>query len=190
MSHVRLGNVEKALSDFDQTLNIDPGFGEELLEKATLLFDNDRPDAAFAALDAADKIDPENPDAPFYRAILYERQGDLESALKELEVSLRRDPSSLYTLNNKGNVLMDLGQLDEALACFDAILQQAIHYPLAHYNRACVFARQKKVQETLNELDIVSRQDVRLLEDARKDPDFEWLHNNPSFQKLISPKKA
>ena len=85
---------------------------------------------------------------------------------------------------------MDLGQLDEALVCFDAILQQSVRYPLAHYNRACVFARQGKVHETLNELDIASRQDVRLLEDARKDPDFEWLHSNPSFQKLINPKKA
>ena len=52
------------------------------------------------------------------------------------------------------------------------------------------FARQGKVRETLRELDVASRQDVRLLEDARKDPDFEWLHNNPSFQKLINQKKA
>lgn len=190
LSHVRLHNPEKAIADFDVALQQDPEFGEALLEKATLLFDTDREAEAFSSLDAADRLAPENPEPPFYRALLHERQGDLQSALQELEISLKRDPDSLYTLNNKGNVLMDLGQLEEALVCFDAILQQKVRYPLAHYNRACVFARQRKVQETLNELDIVSRQDVRLLEDARKDPDFEWLHNNPSFQKLISQKKA
>ena len=85
---------------------------------------------------------------------------------------------------------MDLGRLEEALACFDIILQRAPSYALAHYNRACVFSRQGKMQESIDELEAVSNQDVRLLQDAFTDPDFEWLINNPSFQKLARLKKA
>ena len=107
-----------------------------------------------------------------------------------LDISLDRDPESNYALNNRGNVLMDLDRLDEALICFDKILQRAPLYVLAHYNRACVFSRLGKMQETLDELEFVSNQDVRLLEDAITDPDFEWLHNNPFFQKIAGLTKA
>ena len=85
---------------------------------------------------------------------------------------------------------MDLGRLEEALACFDIILQRAPSYALAHYNRACVFSRQGKMQETLDELDFVLNQDARLLQDAFADPDFKWLTNNPFFQKLAGLNKT
>ena len=46
------------------------------------------------------------------------------------------------------------------------------------------------MQESIDELEAVSNQDVRLLQDAFTDPDFEWLTNNPSFQRLARLKKA
>ena len=189
-SYSRLHQLHQALTDYDTVLTLDSDFGEALVEKIVLLNDNNRSKEAFAALDAADLTFPDSSEVPFYRALLHERRGELEAALDMLDISLARDPESNYSLNNKGNVLMDLNRLEEALVCFDTILQRAPEYTLAHYNRACVFSRQGKEQETLDELEFVLTQDERLLQDALTDPDFAWLINNPFFLKLASLNKA
>jgi tetratricopeptide (TPR) repeat protein len=85
---------------------------------------------------------------------------------------------------------MDLGRLDEALACFDAILERTSRYPLAHYNRACVLARLGKVGETVKELSLAAAEDRQFLEDALDDPDFERIRQTTAFRRLFGGKKA
>ena len=92
--------------------------------------------------------------------------------------------------DNKGNVLIDLDRLEEALACFDAILRRTDRYPLAHYNRACVFARQGRVREAVRELAAASAQDEGYLEDARHDPDFDRIREAATFARLVGDKRA
>jgi tetratricopeptide (TPR) repeat protein len=161
-----------------------------LIEKLILLNEDNRSSEAFSILDSADLKSPDSSELPFYRALLHEKRGELEAALSMLEISLNRDPESNYALNNKGNILMDLNRIDEALICFDTILQRAPAYTLAHYNRACVFSRQGKEQATLDELEFVLNHDKRLFQGAFTDPDFKWLINNPFFLKLTGLNKA
>jgi tetratricopeptide (TPR) repeat protein len=87
-------------------------------------------------------------------------------------------------------VLIDLGQLEEALACFDAILERTTRYPLAHYNRACVFARLGKVREAVKALSCASAQEMQFLEDALHDPDFDGIRHSRSFKRLYKDKKT
>jgi tetratricopeptide (TPR) repeat protein len=122
--------------------------------------------------------------------VILEKLGDPTGALVALDESLRRDPESIYTLNNKGNVLMDLDRLDEALSCFDAIIERTAAYPLAYYNRACVFARRGKVQEAVRELAKASAQEAQFLADALQDPDFEGIRDKASFMRLLNRRKA
>jgi predicted Zn-dependent protease len=105
-----------------------------------------------------------------------------------LEESFRRDPDSIYTLNNKGNILIDLGRYDEALTCFDAILQRTDLYPLAHYNRACALAKKGKVQDAVRALTLASAQDAQFLKDASEDADFDPIRHAPSFIRLLERK--
>jgi tetratricopeptide (TPR) repeat protein len=83
-----------------------------------------------------------------------------------------------------------MGRLDEALACFDAIIARTSRYPLAHYNRACALARKGKVQEAVRDLTRASAQEPHFLEDALTDSDFDGIRNSASFRRLFKPKKA
>ena len=190
LSLLRLERFTEALADFDAALERDPDFFDALIEKAGLLVEaNDFP-PALQALERAEALDPDSPEPPFYRGVILEKEGELEPALVELEESLRRDPDSIHTLNNKGNILIDLGRIDEALACFDAILARTSRYPLAHYNRACAFARKGMVREAVRALGNASSQDVQFLEDARTDPDFDPIRHSHSFARLVGKRRV
>ncbi|MEJ2199801.1 MAG: tetratricopeptide repeat protein [Desulfuromonadaceae bacterium] len=103
---------------------------------------------------------------------------------------MRLDPTSVYALNNKGNILIDLGRLDEALQCFDQILDRTDSYPLAHYNRACVFALRGKVREAVQSLGRAAAQDVNFIKDALRDPDFDRVRSSRTFLKLVEKRQV
>jgi tetratricopeptide (TPR) repeat protein len=185
LSRMRLEQFQEALTDFDETLALEPEFFDALVEKANVLLELGRFDEARQILALAEERDPACPEPPFYLALICEREGDHEGALVALEESLARDPDSIHSLNNKGSVLMDLGRLDEALGCFEAILERTDIYPLAHYNRACIYALQGKIADAVRALSQASRLEPHFLQDAAEDPDFEGIRHRPSFQKLI-----
>lgn len=185
LSQMRLGRFVEALADFDETLTLEPDFFDALVEKANVLAELNRYAEARSVLLDAEERDPTSPEPPFYLAMICEREGDHEGALAALEESLARDPDSIHTLNNKGSVLMDLGRFDEALGCFEAILERTDVYPLAHYNRACIYALQGKIADAVRALSQASRLEPHFLQDAAEDPDFEGIRHRPSFQKLI-----
>ncbi|WP_305045720.1 tetratricopeptide repeat protein [Geoalkalibacter sp.] len=185
LSYLRLGRFTEALADFDEVLALDGDFFDALVEKANVLVELGRFDEARAVLAEAERREPNSPEPPFYLALLHEREGDHEGALRALEESLARDPDSIHTLNNKGSVLMDLGRLDEAMECFEAILERTDVYPLAYYNRACIFALQGRTADAVRALSEASRFEPHFLQDAAEDPDFEGIRHRPSFQKLL-----
>jgi tetratricopeptide (TPR) repeat protein len=131
-----------------------------------------------------------SPEPAFYRGVIQERKGNLPEALVALEESLRLDPTSVYALNNKGNILIDLGRLDEALHCFDLVLSHTDSYPLAYYNRACVFALRGKVREAVQALGLAAAQDPHFLEDAMQDSDFDRVRESRTFLKLVEGSKS
>jgi tetratricopeptide (TPR) repeat protein len=185
LSLVRLGRFEEALSDFEAALEAEPSFFEALLEKGNVLMELQRFDETREILEEAAQREPLSAEPPFYLALLLERQGNREAALGALEESLRIDPDSIHTLNNKGSVLMDLGRLDEAMTCFDAILERTDVYPLAHYNRACIFARKGRTADAVRALSKASRLEPHFLSDAQVDADFDPIREKPSFKKLV-----
>jgi len=50
-----------------------------------------------------------------YRAVARQQQGDVESALEDLELSLRLDPTNAWTLGILSGALVDAGRRDEGL---------------------------------------------------------------------------
>ncbi len=190
LSLVRLERFEEALADYEAALAIDAEFFEAVLEKGNTLADLDRLDEARRVLEDAHRRWPNSPEPAFYLALVFEREGNREAALGALEESLHLDPDSIHTLNNKGSVLMDLGRLDEAMGCFDAILERTDVYPLAHYNRACIFALKGKTADAVRALSAASRIEPHFLRDAAYDPDFDQIRRKPSFQKLLKGQPA
>jgi len=179
------GDLEGALEDYTQAVRADSDFFEAVLEMLATLIELDRFVEAEALLNHADTLDPDSPEPPFFRALLAERQGDPLAALVHIEESLRRDPESLQVLNNKGNILLGLGRLADALACFDQLLARDPGYALAHFNRACVLAQKGEGDAALAALAAALEQDASLWQELLDDPDFEPIRRHPRFDELV-----
>ena len=150
-----------------------------------LLLELGRFEEARKSLDAAHRADPDHPEPFFYRSVILERKGDIPGALAAIEESLKRDPDSDYALNNKGNLLLDLSRVDEALLCFETIIARNDQYALAHYNRACVYALRGDATEAARSLALAIELDPRFIEEARNDADFEAVRSAPAVAALL-----
>jgi len=182
--HARTDVHAAALDDLSQAISCDPEFVEAYLEIVPLLADHNRFDEAEALLCRVEELDPENTELLFLRALICERQGEPEKALDYLEKSLLQDPESLQVLNNKGNLLIDLERLDEAMVCFEEIIRRQPDYALAHFNRACVFALRGEAEPAVAALRRALELDGDLWEEIPADPDFSAIKENPVFLQL------
>jgi tetratricopeptide (TPR) repeat protein len=63
-------------------------------------------------------IDPQHKGAIFEKAILLDKLGHKEEAIRLYDKLLGLDPLSGIAYYNKGNILYYMGRREEALACF------------------------------------------------------------------------
>lgn len=95
-----------------------------------------RPDQqALRALEAGDAAAGERFDDPRWRAAALYRSGDYQGALAQLT-----GQTGAEAHYNRGNVLARLGRYEDAIAEYDAALQQAPDHADARHNRALVRA--------------------------------------------------
>jgi tetratricopeptide (TPR) repeat protein len=175
---------QDALRDLDKALEIDPGFLEAALQKAEVLHELGQWDASWQTLAAVEKPDSARPEIACCRGLLLEGQGDLNGALDALEQCLASFPDDRRALGHKGLVLMELGRYDEAILCFNAVLDQGENPDIA-YRRACIYARQGLVRKAVQSLGQAAAHDPAKLLAAQTDAAFDAVRETPSFRRLF-----
>jgi tetratricopeptide (TPR) repeat protein len=119
------GDLEKAKSDYDQSIAIDPTFAPSYGQRGKVLSQNQDYDRALSDFDQAIRLKPDSPFSPLWygnRAELYVATGDFDRALADYGKAVERDPTSWYAYVNRALVYDFVGK-DRlaALNCRDAI---------------------------------------------------------------------
>lgn len=86
----------------------------------------------FATLDADDLTN---------RAYMHIETGDLQEAVKDMDLALKAQPDHVTALNNRGFAYEQLGRYDEALADLDRAISINPDHAFAHNNRGLVKVR-------------------------------------------------
>ena len=76
-------------------------------------------------------------------------------------------------------------RVDEALLCFETIITRNDQYALAHYNRACVYALRSDADEAAKSLAQAIALDLRFVDEASKDADFDTIRQAPALAALL-----
>jgi tetratricopeptide (TPR) repeat protein len=76
------------------------------------------------------------------RARLYVQSGSSEAALKDLETSLKLDPTSSATHYRKGRIELDLGNTSDAISAFYKATKLNLNYREAYLYRGFAYQRQ------------------------------------------------
>ena len=100
-------------------------------------------------------------------------------------MALTVEPDNVLALLNKGLASHYLAQYDEAISCYDKVLQIKPNNVTALYNKASSLIKQKKINDGLQFLDKVIRLDYSYKAKAMFDIDFQELKTNTLFKKII-----
>jgi tetratricopeptide (TPR) repeat protein len=113
------GQRDKALSDFNWAVRIDPKFSMAFSDRGMIWMLDGAYDAAIYDLDEAIRLDPSNSKAFNNRGLTRIYKGQPDKALSDLNESLRLNPRNAVTLGNRGLAWHSKGNLDRAFADYD-----------------------------------------------------------------------
>jgi serine/threonine-protein kinase len=142
--HLALGNQEAALADLDQALscNCDWGLADAALaycQRGDLHRQANRPEQAIADYTRALLLNPQERQALFWRALLWDQRGETDKALADYTqlLQLELEPQErLLALNNRGWAHAQQGDFAAALQDYtQAITLDPAHFKL-YLNRA------------------------------------------------------
>jgi tetratricopeptide (TPR) repeat protein len=118
----RLGNEDKAVSEFLEALNHDPGLIDARKEMAAIFMKRGSFDEAGGQLKQVVDAQPGDLVSRGNLGICMQKIGLLDQAIEQLRVVQQKEPSSVEALFNLGAALREKGEIDEAKEKFAQIL--------------------------------------------------------------------
>jgi Tfp pilus assembly protein PilF len=112
-AYLRLGQSDRAESEFWAALEIDPNYEEALFNLALLEMESDV-SKAFSLLQKAIDIDPQYAEAHRELGVVFQKEGNLEEAEYHLRRTLELDPTDYWAQMYLANLLGVQGRNDEA----------------------------------------------------------------------------
>ena len=189
----RLGQPDAALSALKHGVDLAPMdadnqamLGEAFLERQ--LFQE-----ALTCFELAIKLDSQCDSAYAGRARLFDDLGDLDAALADVQIVLRRDPENIGALQLRGAVMLNRGKIEAATADFERALQHGGSDDRVHSLVGLALALIKKgaAAEASARLDEAGRIDPQeaevhyaraALDESRGDYDAAARHIEPALQ--------
>jgi tetratricopeptide (TPR) repeat protein len=169
-----LGRKDEALAAYRDAAAVDPSSVTARIGAARVLGDKGDLPAARVELTAALERAPSNLFLLLSRGNLAARAGDGKAALADAEKAVHLKSDNVPALYQYGLALLADGQVDEAGATFDRLLQVAPQSPEGYYGRARYFAARREGAFAAEALAAAARQvepdaRARLREQGLKD---------------------
>ncbi len=113
------------------------------------------------ALEFFTKAIERTPTASAYgiRGALWREKGDLESAIRDLDESVRRDPSAAITFRRRGRTWHKAGDLAKAIADFTEAIRLEPDNPNGYFNRAVVESESADFDKAILDLSAAIQRD-------------------------------
>ena len=151
----RAGELALALPDHESALDVVQAFvrrfpatEDAYLQEARALITLRMGKKADASLDRAIELSPQDPRPDLLRADLRQLQGDASATLEALNAAARKAPGDRDIALRRGELLSQMGRLDEAASVLNGVLKKRFQ-PGAAAELGFVRLRQNQPQEAL-----------------------------------------
>ncbi len=114
--HADMGNLDRAMADYDQGLRLAPRDLAGLLNRSNAYSERGDFDRAFADLDRAISINAKFVLGYYNRGSLFIKKGDHERAIQDFNTAIKIDSKYIPAYVNRGNAYSVLRRYDEAIA--------------------------------------------------------------------------
>ncbi|HTN18427.1 MAG TPA: tetratricopeptide repeat protein [Chitinophagaceae bacterium] len=141
-----LDDTAKAMSSFQTSVQVDPGYQPSILQLA-LLYAAQKDTIALQYFDNAYAADTTQLMPWYGKAMFYQDKGDYEKAKKVYSMCLRKDPTYTDAYFNTGWILMHQDSLEKAVSQFSEVLKLETANFNAYYNRGLCYELLKRKEE-------------------------------------------
>lgn len=117
------GRMDLAFDDINAAIDLDPGYEQPYLFRASLYRDSSQFDLALADLNKAIELAPASAEAYFERASYYENRRQWEEVLADIQKAIAYDPTTPDYYDLRGIAHQNLGQNDRAIPDFQRFLE-------------------------------------------------------------------
>ncbi len=180
-----LERYEEAFADYDRSLELRPDHPDILNNRGIASRNLGRHEEALVDYNRSLELRPDHPDTIMNRGVAYKHMGRYKEALADYNRSLELRPDHPATLMNRGATYAEVERYEESLADFNRSLELLPDDAGTFYNLACLFSLWGKLKDALTHLEKAIEKDEKYREDAKTDKDFDNIHDDPRFKKLV-----
>ena len=153
IAYLQLGELDKAIEDFNKAIEIDRKFEQAYFNRAGALIDKKDFPAAAADLEQIRTAYGDSSNYYLKWGDLKSHQGYYDQALAEYDRSLILRPENVQALVNRGVVYFSKRNFVAAQRDFEKALKLDPQHPLAYNNLALIFARNNQPDQALKFID-------------------------------------
>ena len=147
LQYLRQGKMDEAIAQFQEAVEIKPGFVDGRDNLGIALMQKGNVDEAIVQFRKVLEIKPGYADACNSLGIALRRKGRVGEAITYYEMALRTNPDFTDARYNLGRALFDEGKVDEAIIQYQEALKIEPDYVDAHNNLGMALLQKGKVDE-------------------------------------------
>ena len=178
-------DFDGAEAAFEKAIKIDPPWSWPHNGLGIVRFATGREEQGLASFREALRLEPSWSRPHSDMAILYRLSGRMDEAIREVEAALSIEPLHPINHYNYGVILDLLKRHPEARARYEKALELSPGLPPTLYNLACSYAREGDLNTALPYLLESILLDEAFREEAKFDPDFDPVRDEPAFQSIV-----
>jgi tetratricopeptide (TPR) repeat protein len=158
-----LDEYQKALNDYDRSLQLIPQDADVLRKKGMILHTLGRSDEARLIMETASKLNPtdkyvqrtkerideEGANEHITKGVELDNRGMYAEAILEYDQAITEQPDDYLGYYDRGVALMKIGKLDEAIRDFEHAIARNVGYVSAHNNIGWIKLQQKKLDDAI-----------------------------------------
>ncbi len=178
-----LGRHDEAIAAFQRASELDPKEAAPHNGLGNVYDDLGRHDDAIAAYQRASELDPKNAAPHNGLGNVYGELGRHDEAIAAFQRASELDPKDAVSYGSLAGLYRKLGR--EAEATEQIKIARELMAKENEYSRACIEAISGNVDEALALLKVALEKKQVPLEWERRDPDFDFIRDDPRFKALV-----
>ena len=183
---IQCGSQDAVRASWERAMSVEPDDWEFWYKQGIFLSLSKCYEAAISCFDLALQIQPNDASFWQYRGAFSVKAGRAEEAIFSYDRALELTPNDCIIWDNRASTLVTLGRYQEAIDNLDKTLEMKPKCHYTYYRKACIYALQKNVELSLENLQCAIRlKRKRYRELAKTDADFDGIRGDVRFQELL-----
>jgi tetratricopeptide (TPR) repeat protein len=151
VSHLKEGQIEDAINDFNKAIKLDPGKAVAYVARGSAYFRLNRLDNAISDYNSAIEIKPDLAVAYQNRGSVYYTQGKFDNAISDYNKAIEINPDFGAAYQDRGKIYQSQGRFDNAISDFSKALELNPGDALIYYFRGNAYYEQGRPDDAISD---------------------------------------